>query len=70
MHIPAIAQSYQENVYLKNGSIIKGVVLEQVPNKSIKVQTSDGSIYVYKMSEVEKITKRIYKKLTRVNRIR
>jgi len=57
MHIPAIAQSYQENVYLKNGSIIKGVVLEQVPNKSIKVQTSDGSIYVYKMSEVEKITK-------------
>ena len=45
----------QEVVYLKNGSIIKGVVIEQVPGESLKIQTYDGSIFVYKMSEVEKI---------------
>ncbi|MDF9830029.1 hypothetical protein [Parabacteroides sp. PF5-6] len=47
----------QETIYLKNGSVIKGSVIEQVPNQSIKVQTADGSIFVYKMEEVEKITK-------------
>lgn len=44
-------------VYLKNGSIIKGTIVEQVPNVSLKIKTSDGSIFVYQMDEVEKITK-------------
>lgn len=46
-----------EVVYLKNGSVIKGVILEQVPNESVKIQTSDGSIFVYPMADVERITK-------------
>lgn len=55
--ISSNAQNLQEVVYLKNGSMIRGVVLEQIPNESIKIQTADGSIFVYKMDEVEKITK-------------
>lgn len=51
------AQSYQEVVYLKNGSIIKGVIVEQIPNVSLKVKTADGSIFAYQISEVEKLTK-------------
>lgn len=47
----------QEVVYLKNGSIIRGTIVEQIPNLSLKIATSDGSIFVYKMEEVEKITK-------------
>ena len=49
--------TYQEVVYLKNGSIIKGVIIEQVPNKIIKIQTADGSVFVHRMDEIEKITK-------------
>ena len=48
---------YVEVVHLKNGSMIKGVIIEQTPNKSIKIQTSDGSIFVYSYDEIEKITK-------------
>lgn len=51
------AQTLQEAVYLKNGSIIKGTIIEQVPNEALKIKTADGSIFVYQMSEVEKITK-------------
>ena len=47
----------RDAVYLKNGSVIKGEIIEQVPNKSIKIQTSDGNIFVYDFSEIEKITK-------------
>ncbi|MEE1272481.1 MAG: hypothetical protein UHM19_06790 [Bacteroidales bacterium] len=44
-------------VHLKNGGITKGIIIEQIPNESIKVQTADGSIFVYKMDEIEKIEK-------------
>lgn len=51
------AQSYTEVVYLKNGSVIKGVIIEQVPNVSLKIKTSDGSLIICQMNDVEKITK-------------
>lgn len=53
----ASAQATQEVVYLKNGSIVRGVIIEQTPNESLKIQTADGSIFAYKMDEVQKITK-------------
>jgi hypothetical protein len=49
--------NYQDVVYLKNGSIIRGLVIEQVINKSIKIETADRSVFVYQMEEIEKITK-------------
>ena len=52
-----MAQRANETVYLKNGSAIRGEVIEQVPGQSLKIQTKDGSIFVYKMEEVERITK-------------
>lgn len=51
------AQDIQEVVYLKNGSIIRGLIIEQIPNESLKIQTRDGNVFAYKMSEVQKITK-------------
>ncbi len=51
------AQKYTETVYLKNGSMIHGIVIEQIPNESLKLQTQDGSIYVYPINDVAKITK-------------
>lgn len=57
--LSAFAQmnNYQDVVYLKNGSVIKGVIIEQIPNVSLKIQTNDGNIFVYQMTEVEKMTK-------------
>ena len=60
INIFAIAQqNYQDVVYLKNGSIIRGIIIEQVPNKSIKIETADRSVFVYQMGEIEKITKEL-----------
>ena len=54
----AFAQiNYQDVVYLKNGSIIRGIIIEQVPNRSIKIETADKSVFVYKIDEIEKFTK-------------
>ncbi|MFY0644981.1 MAG: hypothetical protein JXR19_10985 [Bacteroidia bacterium] len=50
---------YQDVVYLKNGSIIRGMIIEQIPNVSIKIQTADANVFVFKMDEIEKITKEV-----------
>lgn len=57
--VPSLSaqQLTQDVVYLKDGSVIWGQIIEQVPNVSIKIQTKDGNIFVYKMEEVAKITK-------------
>src|SRR5574344_1115044 len=55
----ALAQNanYEDVVYLKNGSIIHGTIIEQIPNESLKVKTKDGSVFVYNLSEVSKLSK-------------
>ncbi len=50
-------QNYEDVVYLKNGSIIRGTIVEQVPNQSIKVKTKDGNVFVYNFTDVVKMTK-------------
>jgi hypothetical protein len=47
----------QDILYLKNGSIVKGTIVELVPEKTVKIQTADDSISVYDMAEIEKIAK-------------
>lgn len=56
--------NWEEVVYLKNGSVIRGTIIEQVPNKTIKIQTKDRNIFVYNMDEVEKIAKEEIKQET------
>ena len=43
-------------LYLKNGSIIKGNVVEFDPTNGIKIQTLDGSLFVYTMSEIDHLS--------------
>lgn len=50
-------KNMEDVVYLKNESVIRGSIIEQIPNQSIKIQTKDGSIYAFKMEEILKITK-------------
>jgi hypothetical protein len=50
----------QENIdviYLKNGSIIKGEIVEMVPNERIKIETEGGNVFVYTFDDIEKIEK-------------
>ena len=49
------AQKNRDVLYLKNGSIIYGKLVE-VNDSVYKIQTSDGSLFIYKSPEVEKIT--------------
>jgi len=51
---------YEEVVYLKNGSVIRGIIIEEFPGKSVKIQTREKNLFVYQLDEVEKITRELY----------
>ena len=46
-------------VYLKNGSIIRGLIIEMNPGQALKIQTSDNSLFVYKFDEISEIKKEL-----------
>ena len=45
-------------VYLKNGSVVRGTIVEQVIGESLRIETLEGSIFFYKIDEIEKIEKK------------
>jgi hypothetical protein len=52
------AQNNMEDViYLKNGSIYRGMIIEQVPNTSYKIQIAGGSVFTVAVADITKITK-------------
>ena len=54
----AFAQtSLQDVVYLKNGSIIRGDIIEMVPGETVKIMTADGNVFVHDFAQVEKFAK-------------
>ena len=51
---------YHEVIYLKNGTVVKGIILEHLADKSIKVKTEDQGEVIYKDDEVDHIVKEFY----------
>lgn len=48
---------YEDVIYLKDGSIIRGIIVERVPGETYKIEIAGGSVLVVDADEVEKITK-------------
>jgi hypothetical protein len=54
----AFAQNNMEDVvYLKNGSIYRGLIVEQILGESIKIKIVGGSVISFPVADVYKITK-------------
>jgi hypothetical protein len=52
------AQEDREDVvYLKDGSIYRGLIVEQIPGVSLKVETIGGNVFNVQIGDVVKITK-------------
>jgi hypothetical protein len=55
----AVATEYEDVIYLKDGSIIRGVILEEVPGETYKIEIAGGSVLVFEADEVKKIVREI-----------
>jgi hypothetical protein len=50
-------KNMEDVVYLKNGAIVRGIIIEQIPNKSLDIKSDDNNYFVFKFDEIQKITK-------------
>jgi len=57
LYTVGFGQNKQDVIQLKNGDVRKGEIIENVPNEYVKIETSDGSIFTIKYSEIQKMTK-------------
>ena len=57
------AQKNMEDViYLKNGSKINGIIMQLIPDSTVRIKQTDGSVWVFPMKEVDMIDKEIKNK--------
>jgi hypothetical protein len=50
-------QNYQDILFIKNGSILRGVIINQVLNKSIRIVTLEGDSLNFNIEDIEKLTR-------------
>ena len=50
-------QGLEDVIYLKDGSIYRGIIIETVPNQSYKIRSRDGNVFAVTVDEVQKLTK-------------
>lgn len=62
MASPAFAQRTEDVVYLKDGGLVRGAIIEQIPGVSLKIKTREGNVFVYTMDEIAKVSKQTVKK--------
>ena len=55
--ITCISQDYQDVVYLKNGNIIRGSIIELIPDDYLDIRTTNGRVRSIDMYDVERIVK-------------
>lgn len=51
-------QEYEGVIYLNNGSEIRGIIIDSIPNEYVKIKSCDN-IFVYQMEEIRLIEKKI-----------
>ncbi|MDE0043398.1 MAG: hypothetical protein OXT74_15270 [Candidatus Poribacteria bacterium] len=53
----AFAEQTEDVVYLYNGGIVRGTILEHVPDRYLKIKRKDGKEFNYRMQEIVNISR-------------
>lgn len=51
------AGQMEDVVYLENGGVVRGTILEQIPDKSLKIKRGDGKEFKYRMRDIVRISR-------------
>jgi hypothetical protein len=52
-------QNYQDVLFLKNGSIIRGIIVNQLLNESVRIVASEGDSLNFNVEDIKKITREV-----------
>ncbi len=52
-------KEYEDVIYLKDGSIIRGVIVEEVPGETYKIELYGGSVFVFEAAEIDYVSREL-----------
>ncbi len=58
MPIETPGKDYDDVIYLNDGSVIRGVIVEEVPGETYKIEIAGGSVFVFTADEVAEVTRK------------
>jgi hypothetical protein len=50
---------YEDVIHLKDGSIIRGAIVEEVPGKTYKIEIAGGNVFVFEAAEIEYVSREL-----------
>ncbi len=56
----AIAQTQRDVLYLRDGTIVKGYIVEMIPERTVTIQTSDSTVATYDVSDISQMSKEAF----------
>ena len=54
------SQNQRDVLYLTDGTVVKGYIVETIPERSVTIQTSDSTVSTYDVSEISRMSKEVY----------
>lgn len=53
----AQGQRFQDTVHRKDGSLVRGVIVEHIPDVKVRIRAHDGTVHTIPYSDIERITR-------------
>ena len=50
-----VTASIADTIHLKNGTVIEGTIIREIPDVSVAIETAQGKVFTYNMQDVFKI---------------
>jgi hypothetical protein len=50
---------YEDVIYLKDGSVIRGLIVEEVPGETYKIEIAGGNILVFQAAEIDYVSREL-----------
>ncbi len=53
----AAASQLEDVVYLKDGSVVRGTIIDRIPGQSLSIRTADNRVVTYSAQQIHKVTR-------------
>ena len=53
----AAASQLQDVVYLKDGTVVRGTIVDRIPGESLSIRTTDNRVLTYSSQQIHKVTR-------------
>ena len=62
-----VTASIADTIHLKNGTVIEGTIIREIPDVSVAIETAQGKVFTYNIQDVFKIDRRPSRPVPRIS---